>query len=332
MSCLRLAPSWRWASGIVSRRRQSASRCDSDAAVTASATVPALASRRRAQPRSGRRIPRRRLQARPRRATYHCVRRVERVARARRRGGQTNSSAMRGTSLEGRDRIAERLAQPGRAARARRRATRGATKAVAVAAGRGNSRRRCRRHDAERAFGADEELLQVVAGVVLAQRRQLVEHAPVRQHDLEAEHERAHHAVAQHRRAAGIGRDDAAERRAALGSERHRQQAIDGGGGGLQLGQHAAGLGGQRIARSGSTARILRMRRSDRRISLPAGARRRAAAVARVAALRHERDPLARAMADKLRHARGRIGQGDQGRTAPVNAAKIGFEGRAIGG
>ena len=117
--------------------------------------------------------------------------------------------------LEGRDGVPERLPQP-----AQQREGRGG-RIEGDEGGRdgGGARKeteRCRGHDAERALGADEELLQVVAGVVLAQRRQPVEHAPVRQHDLQAEHERAHHAVAQHRRAPGVCRHDAAERRAAL--------------------------------------------------------------------------------------------------------------------
>ena len=68
----------------------------------------------------------------------------------------------------------------------------------------------------ERALGADEELLEVVAGVVLAQRAQPVPHPPVGQHHLEAQHQVAHHPVAQHRGTAGVGRDVAADRAAAL--------------------------------------------------------------------------------------------------------------------
>ena len=39
--------------------------------------------------------------------------------------------------------------------------------------------------DAERAFGADEQVLEVVAGVVLLQLAEIVEHLAGRQHDLE---------------------------------------------------------------------------------------------------------------------------------------------------
>jgi hypothetical protein len=45
------------------------------------------------------------------------------------------------------------------------------------------------RDDPERAFGADEEVAQAIAGVVLAQPAQQVEHLAVGQHHLKAERE-----------------------------------------------------------------------------------------------------------------------------------------------
>jgi hypothetical protein len=59
--------------------------------------------------------------------------------------------------------------------------------------------------DAEGAFGADEQVLEVVAGVVLAQAAQAVPDLAAGQHDLEAQRQVARVAVAQHLRAAGIG-------------------------------------------------------------------------------------------------------------------------------
>mmetsp|Transcript_30978 Transcript_30978/g.100930 ORF Transcript_30978/g.100930 Transcript_30978/m.100930 type:complete len:299 (+) Transcript_30978:365-1261(+) len=54
--------------------------------------------------------------------------------------------------------------------------------------------RRERRHeqghlcdDAERAFGADKDLLQVVSGIVLSERAQEVEHSSIREHHLQTE-------------------------------------------------------------------------------------------------------------------------------------------------
>ncbi len=81
--------------------------------------------------------------------------------------------------------------------------------------------------DAERAFAADEELLHVVAGIVLAQRAQAVPHAAIGQHDFEAEHQRARIAVAQHLDTAGIGRDIAADLARAFGAEAQGEEAID---------------------------------------------------------------------------------------------------------
>ena len=73
------------------------------------------------------------------------------------------------------------------------------TSEVATAAGRvKQAKGRCR-HARRACLGADEKLLQVVARAVLAQcAESWFNTAPVRQHDLEAEHEGAHHAVAQY--------------------------------------------------------------------------------------------------------------------------------------
>ena len=73
--------------------------------------------------------------------------------------------------------------------------------------------------DAQRAFRADEKLLQVIAGIVLPQWAGKIEHAPVCQHDFQTKHEIAHAAVAQHIYAAGIGRDVAADRATSFGRE-----------------------------------------------------------------------------------------------------------------
>ena len=78
----------------------------------------------------------------------------------------------------------------------------------------------------ERAFGADEQRFDVVAGVVLAQALEPRQHAAVRQHHLQAEHQVAHHAVAQHRRAAGIGGQIAADLAAALRTQAQGKQPL----------------------------------------------------------------------------------------------------------
>ena len=84
---------------------------------------------------------------------------------------------------------------------------------------------------AERAFAADEQVAQVVAGVVLAQaaagrpRRR-----PSAVTTSRPRHLLARIAVAQHLRAAGVGREVAADRAAAFGGEAEREQQAARGG------------------------------------------------------------------------------------------------------
>ena len=73
--------------------------------------------------------------------------------------------------------------------------------------------------DAQRALGADEELLQVIAGVVLHRLVERGDDRAVGQHHLQAEHQVARHAVADHPVAAGIGGEIAADLAAAAGAE-----------------------------------------------------------------------------------------------------------------
>jgi len=60
--------------------------------------------------------------------------------------------------------------------------------------------------DAQRALAADEQLLQVVARVVLHHLVQAGDDGAVGQHPFEPEHQLARHAVADHAIAAGVGR------------------------------------------------------------------------------------------------------------------------------
>ncbi|MNS91422.1 hypothetical protein D3C72_1255140 [compost metagenome] len=90
----------------------------------------------------------------------------------------------------------------------------------------GEELQRRRRDDAQRALGSDEQLLQVIAGVVLAQALQAVEHLTVGHDGLDAQHQVAHHAVAQDGGAAGIGRDDAADGGRAFGSQAEGEEAV----------------------------------------------------------------------------------------------------------
>ena len=75
-----------------------------------------------------------------------------------------------------------------------------------------------RRDHPERALGADEQVAQVVAGVVLAQALEAVPHLALRRDHFEAQAQVARIAVAHHLRAACVGAQVAANGAAALGS------------------------------------------------------------------------------------------------------------------
>ena len=82
----------------------------------------------------------------------------------------------------------------------------------------------CARHHAERAFGADEGVFQVVAGIVLDETVQRRHHGSVREHHFKTQDQLAHHAVAQNAVAAGVGRNVAADRRRTPGAEIQRKE------------------------------------------------------------------------------------------------------------
>ena len=101
--------------------------------------------------------------------------------------------------------------------------------------------------DAERAFGADEKVFQVVAGVVLFQLVEIVHYPAVGQHHLDAEHVRARDAVRNRRRAAGIGREIAADGAGAFGWQELRIEPVDCGRGLARALQSDAGLAGDGV-------------------------------------------------------------------------------------
>jgi hypothetical protein len=145
--------------------------------------------------------------------------------------------------------------------------------------------------DAQRAFAAQENLLQVVSGIVLAQPAQAVPYFAVGEHDFEAEHELTSIAVAQHRRAAGIGRQIAADRTASFGGERQREQHAGRRGRLLNAGQRHPRFNGHRRVVGVDRAHAIHSRQGQH--DLIAGrVRRGAAAEPRVASLRHDGHPM----------------------------------------
>ncbi|MCY1526134.1 hypothetical protein D9M68_611380 [compost metagenome] len=115
------------------------------------------------------------------------------------------------------------------------------------------ARKRCQtqhgaRNHAERAFAADKELAQVVAGVVLLHLVERADHGAIGEHRFQPEHLVAHHAVSDHAVAAGIGGDIAANLATAARAQVHRKKPVGGARGvlrGLQrgAGQHGHGAG-----------------------------------------------------------------------------------------
>ncbi len=148
---------------------------------------------------------------------------------------------------------------------------------------------RRRRDDAERALRADEQIAQVVAGVVLLQRAQAVPHLAVRRHHLEAERQRARVAVGEHADAAGVGRQHAADLAAPLRRQAERKQAIGAVGSGLRVGQGHAGLDDHGAARRIDIAHARQPRQRQHHLA-PVGRGRLAADEAGVAALGDDAD------------------------------------------
>ena len=200
--------------------RHSAAACPSSRATIASSHSPASLARAGCPRR--RRRPRSRARSWPPRAT-----RERRRLRERRRvpGHQLQHQIQRdvGDELEGDHVVARVGLQVAQQLHRRRQVGHGDQRGDHLARLREQLQRRGGDH-AQRPLAADEQLLEVVAGVVLAQPAQHRQHLAGRQHDLQAQHQVARHPVAQHRGAAGVGRDVAADLAGPLGGQRQREQ------------------------------------------------------------------------------------------------------------
>ena len=187
---------------------------------------------------------------------------------------------------------------------------------------------RRRRDDAERALGADEEIAQIVAGIVLLQLRQPVQDAAVGQHHFEPERHLARHAIGERGGAAGIGGEIAADGAASFRAERQRKQPVDLGGALLRDLQHHAGLAGHGVGGGVDVADLVHPPHRDHHLAIMRGL---AADKAGVAALRHQRDSVfAGELADRGDF-RGRARPQHQRRAAVKQVALLGDVGRDIG-
>ena len=177
----------------------------------------------------------------------------------------------------------------------------------------------------------DEQLAQAIAGVVLAQPAQPVPDLAVRQHDLQPQHQVARIAVAHGVVAAGVGRQHAADLRAALGRDRQRQQAARLRRRVLRRLQRDAGLD-----RHGQIDRVDRPHPVQPRQAehdLAAVLVRRGAADHRgVAALRHQRHPRRGAQPHHLGELGGVGGPHHRRRAALIQPPPILGVGRGVSG
>ncbi len=188
-----------------------------------------------------------------------------------------------------------------------------------------------RRDDFERSLRADEEILEVIAGIVFFQLGKTGVDASVGKHGLDAEHEIARGAIGDDARAAGVGGEIAADGAGALGGEGEGKQAADAIGFFPGRGEHHAGLdrhraGGEVDVAQGPHAL---QRKHDRPVLWRGDL---AADKAGIAALRHDGRARRAAKPDDGGDLRRRAGTDDAERAAPEQVARLGEISRHIGG
>ena len=182
MSCLMFGPSRRCASEMFSRSAHSAARCASDWPIVASSTMPSstpLGERLLERLAQVRRCPRDRRPAPARTTRARAADRALCGWCLRDSASDNPLMSSKPTSRSARRALEQREQPHGRVdirnGHQRRRAC----------ARRREELQHGGRDDAERSFGADEQVLEVVAGVVLAQAAQSVPDATVGQHDFQ---------------------------------------------------------------------------------------------------------------------------------------------------
>ncbi len=181
--------------------------------------------------------------------------------------------------------------------------------------------------DAQRAFGADIQVAQVVAGVVLAQGAQAVPYLALGCDDFEPQAQLARIAVAQHLHATGIGGQVAADGARTLGGQAQREQAPGIARSVLHLLQRGAGFHHQGVVQRIDMAHAVEPGQGQQQWQwLACCLGDRPARQPRVAALRYHRHAVRMAPGEQLRHL-GRVRRlcDGQGRAAPL-AAPVGQE------
>ena len=185
--------------------------------------------------------------------------------------------------------------------------------------------------DPERAFGADENMTQIVAGVVLLELRKKVHDAAISQHNLEPQHEIARNTVGHGTRAARIGGKISADGAAAFGSQRKRKQAVDCHCGLLRFRQHHAGFAGHCVRSRIDFPNFVEPRQRKDQLAIEGDL---AANQPGVAALRHQRGLGLVGQLEDCLHLTDRTGPQQHRRAAMVEATafdKKRFKGSGIG-
>ena len=162
-----------------------------------------------------------------------------------------------------------------------------------------------RRDHRERAFRSDQQVFEIIAGIVFAQLAEAVPDFAIGEHRFEAERQIAHHAVAQHMMASGIGREQAADLARSLRCQPQRKLLADLLGGGVDVGEHAARLDDHRAVFLIDRADFIHARhiQNERFVSVK---RDLPARQAGITALRHDVHARARSDGDNLRDLRDR--------------------------
>jgi len=185
-------------------------------------------------------------------------------------------------------------------------------------------------NDAERAFGADEQVLEVVAGIVLAQAAQAIPDFAAGQHDLQAERQFAHVAVAQHLHAAGVGGEVAANLAAAFRRQGEREEASRRVRCLLHCRQRATGFDGDGVVAGIDGQHAVQAAEAEHD-GLPGRIGGRRPAQAGVAALRHDGHAGRYAGPDHCRHVFDAARPHDAARRTPVTPTPVVDERRDVG-
>ncbi len=219
MSCAIVGPSARSASEIESRSRQNASACASLAATTASCAKPVFERGLHQSFERGLRAVRRRRDV----IDQHEPRMLTRERRARARNMLEHQIERElGDELETFDRAARAAFH--RAQQLERDGGRFDAEPAGRAVGsRRHQPQRRGGNDAQRPLRPDQQMIEVVAAIVLLERREPVVARSVGQYRLDPRDQRPHRPEPQHLRAPGIGRDQPADRRTPARAERQRK-------------------------------------------------------------------------------------------------------------